>query len=626
MSCRPTGNGKRYREQYNLYVRPTGGRNPIQLTTDGVRYWAYGNTDPRPVHLRARRALWPALEWSPDSRRIAIERTDERHVPLAYLYSSSRKGRPTYHSYPFGMVEDADIGRVDIYMVDVGAKTSVKAQMEPLPPVKLAGFLHDNAVWMPAKWSAGSDRLYVTHTNRGQQVLRLIAVDPQTGAVRQMFEETNQTYLELNIDSSNHRSNWHVVDDGREVLWVSERDGWAHLYLLSDTGAVKKQLTSGHWTVGEILRIDEKARRLYFTARGREPGRDPYLEHLYRVNFDGSGLQLLTPEPADHTVSLSPSGRYIVDTFSRVDLPPVSVLRGAEDGRVILRLEEADISRLLATGWRFPEPFTVKARDGVTDLYGVLYKPRDFDPQKKYPLIDHTYPGPQSGVTPRNFSPSRGNWATVQPMAELGFVMMHLDAMGTPFRSKAFHDAWYGKMGDNGLPDHITAIKQLAGRFSFIDLNRIGIFGSSGGGFASTDAILRYPDFFKVAVSSAGNHDQRKYRHYWGEQYQGRLDGDMASGKDNYRNQDNSALAANLKGKLLLIHGDLDDNVHPSQTLQLVHALIAADKQFDMLVMPDRGHNVAQDPYMIRRTWDYFVQHLLGAPPPVTRSTQPSGG
>ena len=274
----------------------------------------------------------------------------------------------------------------------------------------------------------------------------------------------------------------------------------------------------------------------------------------------------MTQEEANHNVAFSPSGNYVVDTYSSVDKPPVTVLRSPVDGKVIRKLEEADISGLLATSWRMPEPFTVKARDGITDLYGVMYKPSDFDPAKKYPIIDNIYPGPQTIVRQRNFSPSNGEARArqVHALAELGFIVVHIEAMGTNFRSKAFHDTWYGNMGDNGIPDHIAALKQLGARHSFIDLDRVGIYGHSGGGFASTDAILRYPDFFKVAVSSAGNHDNRSYRNTWAEKYQGLLEKDEATGKDNYENQVNYLLAENLKGKLLLVHGDMDDNVHPA--------------------------------------------------------------
>ena len=335
---------------------------------------------------------------------------------------------------------------------------------------------------------------------------------------------------------------------------------------------------------------------------------------MYRVGFDGTGLRLLTPENADHDIRVSPSGTYFIDTYSRRDTIPVTVVRNV-DGRVVQTLEEGDITRLLEAGWRWPVSFNVKARDGVTDLYGLLFFPSDFDPGATYPVIDYVYPGPQVGpIGFRGFtvSAARGN---AHALAELGFIVFSIDAMGTPLRSKAFHDTYYGNMGDNGIPDHIVALRQLARRYPQIDLDRVGIFGHSGGGFASTDAILRYPDFFKVAVSSAGNHDNRSYDYTWGEKYQGLVKKDD-DGTDSFDSQANQNLAENLKGKLLLMYGTLDDNVHPNATLLVIDELIKHNKDFDLIVMPNRNHGYANEPYVVRRTWDYFVKHLRGEEPP----------
>jgi dipeptidyl aminopeptidase/acylaminoacyl peptidase len=334
---------------------------------------------------------------------------------------------------------------------------------------------------------------------------------------------------------------------------------------------------------------------------------------LYRVGFDGSGLTLLTPEDANHEVDFSPSGKYFVDSYSRIEKPPVTVLRAVPDGRVIRKLEDADISRLQAVGWRPPQVFSVKARDGLTDIYGVMYLPPKIDSTKKYPLIENIYPGPQVG--------SVGSWSFKNggepfSLAELGFVVIQLDHLGTPLRSKSFHDNYYGNFGDNGLPDHVGAVKQLAARYKFIDLDRVGIFGHSGGGFASTDAILRYPDFYKVAVSGSGNHDNRSYNIYWAEKYQGLMNRDTLRKTDNFEGSANKTLAKNLKGHLLLMHGDMDDNVHPANTIQLVDELIKANKTFDLIIAPNRNHGL-DEPYIIRRRWDYFVQYLLGETPPV---------
>jgi dipeptidyl aminopeptidase/acylaminoacyl peptidase len=366
--------------------------------------------------------------------------------------------------------------------------------------------------------------------------------------------------------------------------------------------------------------VDEKARVIYFTGSGREAGRDPYFRHLYRVDFDGRHLALLTPEDADHSVTLSPSGRYFVDSYSRPDVPPVTVLRDAA-GRLVLPLEKADISKLVATGWTPPIPFTVKARDGKTDLYGLLYRPTGFDSTKKYPIVNQIYPGPQTGsVGSRSFAASRGD---TRALAELGFIVVQLDAMGTPYRSKAFHAAYYGDMGDNGLPDQVAGMKELGRRYPWIDLDRVGIWGHSGGGYASLDAMLRYPDFFKVAVSESGNHDNREYEDDWGEKWQGLLER-KPDGTTNYDSQANQRLAKNLKGKLLLVHGTMDDNVPPYNTLLVVSELVKANRDFDLLLLPNRAHGYGPDSqYAMRRRWDYFVRNLLGAEPPAAYEFHP---
>jgi dipeptidyl aminopeptidase/acylaminoacyl peptidase len=380
--------------------------------------------------------------------------------------------------------------------------------------------------------------------------------------------------------------------------------------------------------VRDVVRVDQEARTLYFTAGGREPGRDPYYRHLYRVQLDGAGLELLTPEDAEHAVSLSPSGAYLVDSYSRLDQPPVTVLRAA-DGRLVLELETADVSGLLARGWRYPERFHVKARDGVTDLYGSIIRPTSYEPTKRYPVLDAIYPGPQTIRTPKAFpEPTAGFWQD-QALAELGFIVVTIDGLGTPWRSRAFHDvaagASFGEAG--GLIDHVVGLKQLGARDPSLDLDRVGIYGHSGGGYASARALLTFPDFYKVAVSSAGNHDQRSYTADWGERYIGLPDG------DNYQRAANARLAGNLKGKLLLVYGDMDDNVHAAMTLQLVDALIAANRDFDLLVLPNHNHLFFDlrkgldryreersvrgiSRYFVRRRWDYFVRHLLGKEPP----------
>jgi dipeptidyl-peptidase-4 len=406
---------------------------------------------------------------------------------------------------------------------------------------------------------------------------------------------------------------WRVLPGSSELIWWSQRDDWTHLYLYDlGTGQLKNRITSGEGNVVEIVHVDERARTIYFVGVGREKGRDPYYRHLYRVGFDGKGLRLLTPEDANHVVTLSPDGRYFVDTYSTPDTPPVTVLRDM-NGRLLSTLERADISRLTAAGWKPPMSVRMKGRDGTTDIYGLMYTPTNLDSTRKYPIVNRIYPGPQSGsVGSRSFSPARGD---NQALAELGFVVVEIDGMGTPGRSKSFHDAYYGNMGDNTLPDQIAGMKELASRYSFIDIDRAGIWGHSGGGFATAAALFRHPEFFKVGVAQAGNHDNRNYEDDWGERYQGLLV--RQGGGDNYTDAANQTHASKLQGKLLLAHGAMDSNVPPYNTMLVVDALIKAGKDFDLIIFPHARHGFGVDNnYMMRRRWDYFVRHLMGAEPP----------
>jgi dipeptidyl aminopeptidase/acylaminoacyl peptidase len=434
--------------------------------------------------------------------------------------------------------------------------------------------------------------------------------DPTTGAVRDVLEETVATFFE----SGNGRVNWKYLPASNEVIWFSERDNWGQLYLFDlQTGKLKRQITTGEGNVTQLLHVDAKARVLAFQAVGREKGRDPYFTHLYRVRMDSGPATLLTPEDANHDVALSESGRYFVDSYSKPDAPPVAVLRDSA-GKLILELERADISKLQATGWKPPTPITVKARDGVTDLYGLMYAPTRLEPGRTYPIINHIYPGPQTGsVGSRNFSVARGD---AQALAELGFVVVEIDGMGTPWRSKKFHEAYYGDMGDNTLPDQVAGMKQLAQKYPWIDITRAGIYGHSGGGYAAAGAMFHYPDFFTVGIAESGNHDNRVYEDDWAEKWTGLLE-KKTDGTTTYDSQANQNFAKNLKGKLLLAHGTLDNNVPPNNTLLVVDALIKANKDFDLLLIPNAAHGYGDaSNYMTRRRWDYFVRNLLGLEPP----------
>jgi dipeptidyl aminopeptidase/acylaminoacyl peptidase len=376
--------------------------------------------------------------------------------------------------------------------------------------------------------------------------------------------------------------------------------------------------------VSQVVKVDEKARTVFFGAYGREKGRDPYFQHYYRIGLNGKNLVLLTPEDAHHVIQLSLTGNYLVDTYSKPDVPPVVNVRDGS-GKLVMPLEKAEISKLIASGWKPPIPITMKGRDGKTDIYGLMFRPTNFDSTKKYPIINHAYPGPQSGSTgSRAFAAARGDH---QALAELGFIVVSIDGMGTPDRSKSFHDTWYGAMGrDNTLPDQVAGMKELAQRYSWIDIDHAGMYGHSGGGFIAADAMFRYPDFFKVGISESGNHDQRVYEDDWGERYQGLLVRN-ADGTDNYDVEANQTFAKNLKGHLLLAHGLMDNNVPPYNTLLVVEALIKANKDFDLLLFPSQAHGYGnQSNYMMRKRWDYFVKWLLDSEPPKEFEFKPSFG
>lgn len=605
---------------YNLYVRSRGGTDSTQLTTDGVQWFSYGLAEKRPFEtFRPQGARRPIVRWSPDSKKLVVYRVDERNVGhMHYLSMTSQRVR--HFSQPYALPGDSIVPYPHLYVVDVATKKIVEAKVAPRPAqLGTGGSAVDSA------WSEASDKVHIAFQTRGSKSAYLGEINANTGDFRVIARDTTKTYTE--ISNPQDPSSWYVTKDGKDAFWWSERDGWGHLYRFDATGVAsitstdgdgsismapepKAQLTSGAWQIGRISYVDETMKQIYFTGRGREGFL--YYPKLYRMGFDGSNVTVMTPEDGFHQISFSPSGKYFVDTYSRIETPPVSVLRATATGAVVRKLEEADISRLKAIGWRPGQVFSVKARDGVTDIYGVLYLPPNIDSTKKYPIISHIYPGPQVGsVGQWNFK----NGGEQFSLAELGFVVIQLDHMGTPLRSKAFHDNYYGNFGDNGLPDHITAIKQLASRYPFIDVDRVGIFGHSGGGFASTDAILRYPEFFKVAVSGAGNHDNRSYNIGWAEKYQGLMVRDTVKKTDNFETSANKTMAKNLRGHLLLMHGDMDDNVHPANTIQVVDELIKANKTFDLIIAPNRAHGL-NEPYFIRRRWDYFVQYLLGVTPP----------
>ncbi len=619
----PNGLKAAFIKEYNLWVRDTQSGKVTQLTFDGKKDYGYATNN----------AGWtksdsPVLLWSPNSDKIATFQHDGRGVGEMYLYTT-KVGHSKLEAWKYPLPGDSLIFRIERVVIHLNKQPSVvRLKMRPDPHRSTISdhIAERDGRFLDVEWSADGEQLAFVSSSRDHKIAQLQVANPFTGDVRSALVESVNTYFE----SGNDMVNWHVLKETDEVIWFSERDNWGHLYLFDlKTGSLKNQITKGEWAVQQVHHIDRTNRLIYFTGSNKEEG-DPYFEYLYKVNFDGSNLKNLTPEKANHTITWSVNKNYFTDSYSTPTEPAGTVIRNLK-GEIILPLEKGDITKLIASGWVAPIPFTVKARDGKTDLYGLMYKPSNFVASKKYPILNYLYPGPQSGsVGSRSFLSSRGD---KQALAELGFIVVEVDAMGTPGRSKSFHDAYYGNMGDNGLPDQMEMIKQLASQNSWMDLDRVGIWGHSGGGFASTDAILRYPDFYKVAVSGAGNHDNRNYEDDWGEKWQGLLVKNPktpanAEGKSmnmeiqnvpdetNYDNQANQLLAKNLKGKLLIAHGMMDGNVPPTNTLLVVDALMAADKDFDMLVLPNAGHGFGNSRYFMKRRWDYFVKHLRGLEPP----------
>ena len=593
---------------YNLWLRDLATGKETQLTADGVKDFGYATDNAGWIHSDR-----PIVAWSPDSSKIATYQQDQRGDGDMYLVHTN-VGHPTLEQWKYPLPGDKVVTTIQRVVIDLNANPPRVTRFK-MPPDEHRSTLCDDiactpGVWTDVQWSPDGTRLAFVSTSRDHKHERFRVADASTGEVRDVFSEDVPKFYTSGINDTD----WAYLPNSNVVIWYSSRDNWGQLYLYNlQTGQLERQITSGEGDVAQLLRVDEKNRLLYFTAVGKEKGRDPYFIHFYRIGFDGKNLTLLTPENANHQISLSPTGEYFVDSYSTPDVAPIAVVRN-DSGKLLSTVSKTDISRLVAEGWKPPVPFTVKARDGVTDLYGLMFKPTNFDPSKKYPLINHIYPGPQTGsVGGRSFAAARGD---CQSLAELGFIVIELDGMGTPWRSQKFQEAYYGDMGDNTLPDQVAGMKQLAQRYSWIDLSRAGIYGHSGGGFATADAMFRYPDFFKVGISESGNHDNRVYEDDWGEKWQGLLVKN-ADGTTNYDNQANELAAKNLQGHLLLAYGTVDDNVPPYNTLLVVDALIKANKDFDLLALPNERHSYAGDtPYMTRRRWDYFVRYLLGATPP----------
>ncbi len=609
----------------NIWLRSTNDNAERPLTVDGQKSFAYGRLPgtAATAGLQSDGQSAPLVVWSPDSKMLLTERLDERSVADLFLVQEvpPEGVRPILHAYRYAFPGDANkpSSQLSIIATDTGRQIVVKH--DPFP-VTFVGPIADDRAW----WASDGRSVYVIPREEGQHRVQLLKIDANSGVAKLLIEERGKTYVEIGGDVQSRDVK--ILSDGR-IIWYSERSDWGHLYLYDGNGVLLHPLTSGSWKVMHVVRVDERRGKVYFTAVGREAG-DPYQRHLYAVNLDGTGLRLLTPENADHDIRYAPAaitqvlngevpqesfsmgGSYFIDTYSRPDMPPTTVLR-TESGQLVARLAQADISHLKLNGLMLPQPFHVLSADGRTVLYGTVYRPSDCNPSKRYPVIDVVYPGPQETMTPKTFRDALfAEFENSQTLAELGFIVVNIDGRGTPFRSKSFHDNSYGDLANAGnLEDHIAGIRELNKTFSYMDLERVGITGASGGGFASTRAVLAHPDFYKVAVSISGSHDWRSYVLAWLPTYQGPDDG------THYESVINAPLASKLRGKLLLIHGEMDNNVPAAQTMQVVDALIKAGKDFDMLLVPGEHHSLkGAAAYVERRRWDYFVRNLMGAEPP----------
>jgi len=606
----PNGKLAAYIDYYNLWVRNLETGKKTQLTFDGQQDYGYATNNAGWIKTDG-----AVLKWSPNSDKIATFQQDARGVGMMYL-TSTNIGHPKLEAWKHPLPGDNKIFTIERVIIHLGNKPKMvrlKMDKDFQRGSTTDHIASRNNELLDAQWNKEGTKFAFVSGSRDHKIAHLQIADAKTGVVKSIHKEKVNTYYESGVGAEN----WQVLFDSNEFIWYSEKSNWGHIYLYDlATKKLKNQITSGNWIVKQIKNMDVKNRAIYFTAGGKEKG-NPYHNYYYKVNFDGSNLINLTPSKGTHTVNFSDDNSLLVDTYSTTTNPPVSVLRNGK-GEKIMDLETADISELKAENWQEPIEFSVKARDEKTDLYGIMCLPSHYDERKKYPVLNYIYPGPQSGSI-GNYG-FRAVWRDFQAVAELGFVVVAVDAMGTPMRSKSFHDAYYGNMGDNGLPDNITAIKQLSKKYKGMDIERVGIWGHSGGGFASTRAVFAYPEFYDVAVSGAGNHDNRNYEADWGEKWQGLLiDGSIegkADGTTNYDNQANQLIAKDLQGKLLITHGSMDNNVPPSNTMLVVEALIAANKDFDMILFPNKRHGYGDmTKYMTRKRWDYFVTHLLNAKP-----------
>lgn len=586
-----------------------------QWTKDGEINYSYGGrtygkTDKEKAKDANKRQSVGGL-WSHDSKHFVMTRQDARHIEDLWVIHTTRKGRPQLETYKYHMAGEQDFYKTEMLVFDTKAKTKKEIQLDTTIQQSIGFYSY------PRKKSARRDennprlllskkgKIYFNTVSRDRKRLDVHVADIATGEIKTLIKEHSNVYIE------NRGKTIVLFNNEQEILFWSERDGWGHFYLYDAAGNLKRQVTNGDFHVDSFQGLDEQSRTLYFVANGVVKDQDPYYAHLYKINLNGTGLRSLNRGDYNTSVNMSDSNKYFVSNYSRVNTVPKSELRDG-NGRLVMKLEEADLSQLFAAGYKFPEPFKAKAADGITDIYGVMYKPYDFDSLKQYPLIEYVYPGPQTEAVNKSFSPRMDR---IDRLAQVGFIVITLgNRGGHPARSKWYHTYGYGNLRDYGLADKKYVAEQLADRHDFIDIEKVGIFGHSGGGFMSTAAMLVYPDFFKVAVSSAGNHDNTVYNSWWSETHHGIKEEIDAKGKVTYKYMidKNQSLAKNLKGKILLATGDVDNNVHPAGTIRMVNAFMKANKRFDFILFPGSRHGFRDREYWFWRKADYFSKHLLG--------------
>lgn len=655
----PDGETVVFARGYNLYMMDAANyrkaqKNPAdpsivetQLSTDGVARYSYARhlTPEEEEKLKKEdkgdatnkegmRRPPVTIYWSQDSKKFALVRHDNRKVGQLWVIHNLAKPRPILETYTYAMPGEKNVPIQEIQIYDVASKKRLLIKPKKFVDETLdiaAATLNakereelaerrksqEFARLLTERWvSKTSDKLYFTSRSRDFKHFDVCVVDTSTGAVKTLFEDSSNVWMDSHTGPYAPGASLHLVNNGKEILWWSERDGWGHYYLYNADGKLENQVDSGQYMAGRILAIDDAARVMYFMAYGHEPGENPYYAHLYRIGLNGAGLKLFTPGNFTNAIDASDDGKYFVDTYSRVNTAPQSILLG-RTGAPPMKLETADISRLLAAGYKLPETFHVKAADGVTDLYGVMFKPFDFDPSRKYPLIEHVYPGPQTEEVPTAFAAKSPANADNVALAQLGFIVIDVGGRGgSPLRDKWYDSYGYGNMRDYGLADKVAAAQELATKYPFIDINRVGIWGHSGGGFMTAAAMLQYPGFFKAGWSESGNHENNIYNENWSEKYNGVRE---VMEKDDTAKflshiEKNSELAKNLRGHLMLTTGDMDNNVNMANTMRLANALIKADKRFEMLVFPGMRHPYKPiAAYVLIRRMDFFAHWLLGS-------------